>query len=203
MNPKPGAFGLAVIGGKVGKFVKWAQNWAERQDYIYTHAFLILTNNEVIEAEPTGARIAPLDKYLDRDDVMFCDDPVEYAVHDFVMKNGGYIGYPDGIGVPVNFALADHFERNLRTNISDFGRSLKGVPYSYMDYVSLGLERFGLKVPCVERQVRRPDHLICSQLVDYVYVQNGIHLFDDGRLPNDVTPGDLEYWCYEHTFGVL
>jgi hypothetical protein len=34
-------------------------------------------------------------------------------------------------------------------------------------------------------------HLICSQLVDLCYLRAGAHLFDDGRLPGDVTPGDL------------
>ncbi len=34
-------------------------------------------------------------------------------------------------------------------------------------------------------------HMICSQLVDFVYMQSGIHLFNDGRWPGYVTPADL------------
>jgi hypothetical protein len=39
-------------------------------------------------------------------------------------------------------------------------------------------------------------HLICSQLVDEAYLRAGVHLFDDGRLPGDVTPGDL-WWLLQ------
>jgi hypothetical protein len=35
--------------------------------------------------------------------------------------------------------------------------------------------------------------MICSQLVDEAYLRAGVHLFDDGRDPGDVTPGDLLY----------
>ena len=33
--------------------------------------------------------------------------------------------------------------------------------------------------------------MICSQLVDEAYARAGVQLFDDGRLPGDVTPADL------------
>jgi hypothetical protein len=33
--------------------------------------------------------------------------------------------------------------------------------------------------------------MICSQLVDRCYDIAGVHLFDDGRKPGDVSPGDL------------
>jgi hypothetical protein len=33
--------------------------------------------------------------------------------------------------------------------------------------------------------------MICSQLVDYCYRQNGVELFHDGRWPGYVTPGCL------------
>jgi hypothetical protein len=33
--------------------------------------------------------------------------------------------------------------------------------------------------------------LICSQLVDRACELAGVHLFDDGRLSGQVTPGDL------------
>ena len=33
--------------------------------------------------------------------------------------------------------------------------------------------------------------MICSQLVDQCYLEAGIHLYDDGRDPGDVTPADL------------
>jgi hypothetical protein len=33
--------------------------------------------------------------------------------------------------------------------------------------------------------------MICSQLVDTILCRAGYHLFADGRLPQDVTPGAL------------
>jgi hypothetical protein len=32
---------------------------------------------------------------------------------------------------------------------------------------------------------------MCSQLVDLSYHEAGVELFDDGRIPGDVSPGDL------------
>ncbi len=66
-----------------------------------------------------------------------------------------------------------------------------GVPYSFLDYGSIALARFHLRPPIVKRYVADTHHMICSQLVDQCYQDAGIHLFDDGRIPGDVTPGDL------------
>lgn len=68
---------------------------------------------------------------------------------------------------------------------------LVGTPYSYLDYVSLGLAHFRVRPAWVRDYVASTGHMICSQLVDEVYLRAGVHLFDDGRLPGDVTPGDL------------
>lgn len=69
--------------------------------------------------------------------------------------------------------------------------ALVGTPYSYMDYASLGLAHFSVRPAWVTKFIADSGHLICSQLVDEVYARAGIQLFDDGRLPGDVTPGDL------------
>ena len=66
-----------------------------------------------------------------------------------------------------------------------------GVPYSFLDYGSLALARFRLRLPVVKRYVADTHHMICSQLVDQCYQDAGVHLFRDGRIPGDVTPGDL------------
>jgi hypothetical protein len=36
-----------------------------------------------------------------------------------------------------------------------------------------------------------PNQFQCAQLVDYVYLKAGVHLFDDGRDPGQVAPSDL------------
>lgn len=69
--------------------------------------------------------------------------------------------------------------------------ALVGTPYSFLDFASLALERFHVRPRWVRDYVQSTGHLICSQLVDEVYRRAGVPLFDDGRIPGDVTPGDL------------
>lgn len=175
-NIRPASFGLSVTRGKVGKFISWGQDIVDGRQDKYTHAFFVLDGNEVIEAEPGGAVITPLSVYLERnpDTVLFSDKPMtDYmAAHDFV--------YP-----------AEH-EHRLRTTMVAFARTLTGIPYSYLDYLAIGLEHFNIDLPFIRNRVRREDRMICSQLVDYIYGQHGIHLFGDSRVPQNVTPGDLE-----------
>jgi hypothetical protein len=71
------------------------------------------------------------------------------------------------------------------------------TPYSWLDYAAIGMHRFGVRFGFVERRVVGSGHMIYSQLVDEVYRRAGINLFDDGRLPQDVTPGDI----YDRLFG--
>lgn len=76
-----------------------------------------------------------------------------------------------------------------RLAVSALANVLKGTPYSFIDYLALALHRFGIH--WLDGRVRSNKHMICSQLVDYCYATVGIHLFNDGRMPSDVTPGDL------------
>jgi uncharacterized protein YycO len=68
---------------------------------------------------------------------------------------------------------------------------LVGTPYSFLDYFSLFLTRMGWGWGVTKRYVKETGHMICSQFVDESYRRAGVHFFDDGRLPQDVTPGDL------------
>lgn len=69
--------------------------------------------------------------------------------------------------------------------------SFVGVPYSWLDYVSLALRRFHIPAPHLRAYIRNSGHMICSQLVDRAANLGGWHLFADSRWPGDVTPGDL------------
>ncbi|MFD4234276.1 hypothetical protein [Streptomyces sp. NPDC058542] len=69
--------------------------------------------------------------------------------------------------------------------------ALVGTPYSFLDYASIALAHYRIRPAWVRDFVADTGHMICSQLVDEVYLRAGVHLFDDGRLPGDVTPGDL------------
>lgn len=65
------------------------------------------------------------------------------------------------------------------------------TPYSFLDYLSLALVACGIRPAWLRRYVASTKHMICSQLVDQLMSDVGVHLFNDGRLPQDVTPGDL------------
>ncbi|MFF6928330.1 C40 family peptidase [Streptomyces californicus] len=78
-----------------------------------------------------------------------------------------------------------------RRKIEQEAAALVGTPYSFLDYVSIALAHYRIRPVWVRDFVADTGHMICSQLVDEVYLRAGVHLFDDGRLPGDVTPGDL------------
>lgn len=78
-----------------------------------------------------------------------------------------------------------------RSRIDAIAEKLRGTPYGFLDCAALGLAQFGLTLPSVTRRVSRPDRLFCSQLVDYAWSLAGFHAFDDGRVPQDVSPGDI------------
>jgi len=70
------------------------------------------------------------------------------------------------------------------------------VGYDFADLLAAGLLQCGVSLPSIRRKVANPDRMICSQAVDWSYQQAGVHLFDDGRTPQAVTPGDL-LWLHE------
>jgi uncharacterized protein YycO len=78
-----------------------------------------------------------------------------------------------------------------RQAIVSVATKLIGTPYSFLDYVSLALHRLHIRPKFVEAHVESTHHMICSQLVDAIYHWAGVQLFQDGRWPGDVTPGDL------------
>lgn len=87
-----------------------------------------------------------------------------------------------------NFDLSD----SDRASIAHWAKAQIGVPYGWLDIAALTLACAGIRFGWVARRVERQDRLICSQLVDKAYLEAGVHLFQDGRLPGQVTPGDLD-----------
>lgn len=67
----------------------------------------------------------------------------------------------------------------------------KGVGYSFLDYIAIGLHQLHVPVPGLKRYISSSRHMICSQLTDQCYRDAGIQLFKDNRWPGFVTPGDL------------
>lgn len=81
-----------------------------------------------------------------------------------------------------------------RYELDRVARDLIGTPYGFSDYLALAAWEWNLPGrQALRRYVSSSGRMICSQLVDHALCEAGFHLFDDGRLPQDVTPGDLFY----------
>ena len=84
--------------------------------------------------------------------------------------------------------------------IALYGPHHVGAPYGFSDYLALALHHLAPESAITSRvraYVSSSGRMICSQLVDHVLCKAGYHLFDDGRLAQDVTPGDLWYACVD------
>lgn len=165
-SPQPGDYGVQ----RGNSLAAWAIKIATRSKF--SHAFVVVRDGYVVEARASGAVCRPLGV---RDAIYSSDaiDPSSDERHDIV----------------------------------DYAMHLVGTPYGWLDIVSIGLLQYGIRPKCVRDRVQRTDQLICSQLVDLanegppefvgavpgstVQLAHGVHLFADGRLPMDVTPGDL------------
>lgn len=169
---KAGDIGFSRIGGFTGFWVSLGQ-WIMGDGCRYTHVYIVLDDDSVIEAMPGGARIASLHG-RHADEGMFYYSRLnltEQERQDIVREARALIARPGGI------------------------------PYSFVDYLALALARFGIKPNWLKKYVTGSGRMICSQLVDYVYCKAGIKLFNDGRLSQEVTPGDLFYGVAER-YGV-
>lgn len=89
--------------------------------------------------------------------------------------------------VPV--ALTDE----QRDGIVDECFARVGTGYNWDTYFYLAAYRLNLPLltKLFEKRVSQSEKMICSQITDDIYRVRGVHLFDDGRLPYDVTPGDI------------
>jgi hypothetical protein len=120
--------------------------------------------------------------------------------HAFIVGPGGIIIEADPRGARYNHITSyPGAKYNLHTSLLPITREqiwknaegLLGRKYGWLDIAALGLSFFGLRFGWIADRIKRQDRLICSQLVVLAYAQSGVYLFDDGRLAQDVTPGDL------------
>jgi hypothetical protein len=189
---KPGAFGLSVISGPVGRAVWAGQKFLAGDESRFTHAWLILDNEELLEAEPGGARIVSVKEYFDRsDEIVICDKPVQDRLRAVRLRAGDYGLSDDALTDPV--AFYGWVETGLRADIVTIGRSFEHAPYGYLQYPYIGLAAHGVRSKLLKRLIGNR-RTICSQLIDRVLMHAGHELFADGRWEGEVTPGDL--WRY-------
>jgi cell wall-associated NlpC family hydrolase len=61
--PQPGDFAVVRVNGDVGRLIRLGQ-WLYGRGYAdFEHAFVLVEDGQVVEAEPGGARLAPLSEY--------------------------------------------------------------------------------------------------------------------------------------------
>ena len=175
MTYRPGSFFLAAAEGWAGYGIALGEALAGSPSR-YTHAGIILdADGTVLEAEPHGARLGNVRAYKH---TLISDGPVQ----SYLAQNGYVDAHPD------------HGSK-IRTAVVAEARKLVGVPYSALDYLALAALHLHLPSAWIRQRVESSGHLICSALVDRAYMNAGIHLFDDGRLPGDVMPSDLAAWA--------
>lgn len=155
-EPKPGDIGLTKISGLVGLLVRVLQML--NGDFAKpTHAYMVLDDNTLFEAEPGGAGIAPLSKYADR--------------------------WREYIDLDLTAEQRFRMVADARTYI--------GIGYNWTTYFYLAAYRLHVRPQWLKDRVQNDKRMICSQAVDKIAADAGVHLFNDGRMPYDLTPGDL------------
>ena len=75
--------------------------------------------------------------------------------------------------------------------VGEAARRYVGTPYSFLDYAAITGVHLGIKNGPIRRYVTSSRHMICSQLADQAMCDAGFHVFNDGRLSQDVTPSAL------------
>lgn len=158
--------------------VRWVTNSRWNHAGVYVGQ-VQLSNGEmadcVVEAQPGGVRYWPVEDYL---------------TEDTLWSEGAFI---PGEGV-------ERWQR--RSAICQAAEDMLGTKYGLLDCIALALAQDRLhgridvrraigEQPWWVRRLQRRDTVICSQLVDRAYARAGIHLFQDGRLEDWVTPADL------------
>ncbi|TQF07525.1 hypothetical protein E6W39_23410 [Kitasatospora acidiphila] len=107
-SPRPGDFAVVRITGGVGRLIRIGQ-WLNGDGYAdYEHAFILVGDDMVIEAQPGGARKTPLATYQDR--------PIRWSSERFPLTNNQRAAIVSAahryLGVPYSFldylALATH-----------------------------------------------------------------------------------------------
>ena len=150
----------------VAVWLMQAINWDTSK---WTHVGVILDNGFVFEAQPGGATLTPLAHYTERSAAV--------VTHRMTCPRGSL--------APLNLSP------ETRAKISSAAIQYVGRRYGWGTYLYLAMYRLGLRSKRLKRRVQRSDRMICSQAADQIYRDVGIELFNDGRMPMDVTPGDL------------
>lgn len=108
LSPQPGDFAVVRVNGDVGRLIRVGQ-WLNGDGFAdYEHAFVLVEDGQIIEAEPGGARRAALSEYEGRP-TMWSTGRIALTGEQrarIVAAAEGYIGTP--YSAADYFALAAH-----------------------------------------------------------------------------------------------
>lgn len=160
-DPRPGDIGLTQISGWGGKAIRFGQ-WLNGDGFAdVEHAFVVTGVYPGTPDKPWIIEAMP--------------GGAQYVRNWHPPQTTQYLVCPD----------------EYRDAVAAAAFALRGVPYSWADYGALALHRFHIPTPRLKRFIARSKSMICSQLADRAAQLGGWKIFDDGRNPGDVTPGDL------------
>lgn len=181
-DAQPGDLMFTTIGGGAGVVVGagqvllaaaepgmiWRQGvarwWRKR------HVGVVAPGGRLVQAMPGGAEEVDL-------------DPSKHWTSHTVFLRPAYDPTPrSDMGHP-------HGSQGYR--VSQWARGYEGTRYDFATYAAIPAWRRGLRTKRIKRVISGTDAMMCSRLADAALRDAGWHVFDDGRLPGDVTPSEL------------
>jgi hypothetical protein len=140
----------------------WRQGW--RKWFRVRHVGVMVDKSMMVEAMPSGARMGPLGQ-------------------------GRYTS--EYVYIRPDYADRTECAECTGNEVADAAVSFVGTPYNFATYAAIPAHRAHIPVPHLDRYIQSRRHMMCSQLADQALADAGWHVFDDGRLPQDVTPSEL------------
>lgn len=83
-----------------------------------------------------------------------------------------------------------------RSKAREVAEKYRGVPYSFLDYVAIGVHSLHEPDPILRAYIASTKHKICSALADRCRLDLDSHLFNDNRWEGYVDPLDLAEVIY-------
>lgn len=168
--PQLGDIGFVSISGGAGFFIRIAQFLNGNGFHNYQHAFVVV--DQPSAEEPNSGYLVEAEPGGAR----------RVPLDEYAGTNVVYFSDPE-------------LTEGQRIDIAGIAQHMVGTPYSFLDYLAIALLRFHFPSLLLRRYIASRKHLMCSQLVDWVYNAAGVKLFTDGRLPGDVDPLELMAQC--------
>ena len=171
-TPQPGDYFVTRTGGWIAAAIRWATNSTVNHAGIYVGHVDGYRKPQLVEARPGGAGFRDAD------------------------------AYPEAIWSTDRLPAPLRPSDGQRAAICAAARQSLGTPYGFWDIVAIAFaqKRLGSRVSVVKalhdqpwwvRRICSSRTEICSQAVSLAYTTAGINLYDDGRLPSLISPGDL------------